>query len=324
MKQYDTIYERYIYPKGTIMNFDHLDKEEYKNIPLYRMIDNDHGDLPFFIKRYTMEVPANPIHRHEYMQINYVCRGKGKHFVNNNKFEIVKGDIFVLPPYIPHQIMRMPGETLTLYEFEFVPEFINQNFDDMDNTTAFLDFAYIEPFLVSETNIKPRLNLTGETQMETEDILGEALHEYTEKNPGFILLVKALLLKLLVIVGREFSNSLTDPDSQHEYSRHREAITGAMRYISDNHMNDLNADEVAKKFALSLSYFRYLFKSITSKTFTEYLNSMRILKAMELLKTTDKRVLDISLETGFNNVNHFNKVFRQQTGITPLSYRRKG
>ena len=73
----------------------------------------------------------------------------------------------------------------------------------------------------------------------------------------------------------------------------------------------------------SQSYFSYLFKSITSKTFIEYLNQLRILKAMELLKTTDKRVLDICYEVGYNNVNNFNRLFRQQTGTSPLVYRKK-
>ena len=93
-------------------------------------------------------------------------------------------------------------------------------------------------------------------------------------------------------------------------------------YLKENHKEDLSVDDVAHRFLLSSSYFRYLFKSITSKTFTEYLNSIRIMKAMELLKTTDMRVLDISFEIGFNNVNHFNKVFKQQTGVTPVNYRK--
>ena len=304
------------------MQIEFFDKEEYKDIPLYHMADNKHGGLPFFIKKYSQRDTAMRLHRHEYMQINYVYRGKGTHFVNNNEFNIVKGDIFVIPPYVPHKILRQPGEFIEIVEFEFVPEYINQNFDDLSNAVSFLDFAYIEPFLVSESKVKPRLNLEGNKQIEIEEILEEAIREYEEREEGFILIVKALLLKLLVIVGREFSRNLETSQFRPEFVKHKESIANAIEYLKNNYMKDLNADNVARKFLLSSSYFRYLFKSITSKTFTEYLNNIRIIKAMELLKTTDDRVLDISFDTGFNNVNHFNKVFKQNTGVSPLKYRK--
>jgi len=303
------------------MDCSFLDNEMYKDIPLYKMVDNHHGNLPFYIRKYLMNDHGTPLHRHEYMQVNYVYRGSGKHFINNFDFDIIKGDIFVIPPYVPHRIQSCTDTDIGIYEFEFEPGFINQSFISIENAEPFLDFAYIEPFLVSETHIKPRLNLTGKTQLDVEDIVNEALQEYKEKESGYMLLVKSLLLKLLVMVGREFTKKLNDSE-QPLFGHQRNAIMGAVKYINENYMEELSADEVARQFMLSPSYFRYLFKSITSKTFTEHIHNIRISKAMEMLKTTDMRVLDISCEIGFNNVNHFNKVFRQQTGVTPLQYRK--
>ncbi|NLA85331.1 MAG: helix-turn-helix transcriptional regulator, partial [Clostridiales bacterium] len=53
----------------------------------------------------------------------------------------------------------------------------------------------------------------------------------------------------------------------------------------------------------------------------EYLSGVRISKALVLLRETDKKVIDICYECGFNNVNHFNRVFKQRVGISPLTYR---
>jgi len=304
------------------MDYSFLDNEGYKKILLYKMADNHHGNLPFYVRKYSMKGIATPFHRHEYMQVNYVYRGNGKHFINNFDFDIIKGDIFVIPPYVPHSICGCPDTDIDIYEFEFEPGFINQSFSSIENAEPFLDFAYIEPFLVSETHIKPRLNLTGRTQMDVEDILNDALEEYEKKESGYILLVKSLLLKLLVIVGRAFTKNLNDSDPQPMFGNQRNAILGAVNYVNEHYMDELSGDEVAREFMLSPSYFRYLFKSITSKTFTEHVHNIRISKAMEMLRTTDMRVLDISCEIGFNNVNHFNKVFRQQTGVTPLQYRK--
>lgn len=303
------------------MNIGYLDRDEYRTIPLLKMEDNNHGGLPFFIRKYVLDGASTQIHRHEYMQVNYIIKGKGMHIINQKGFNIIKGDVFVIPPYIPHCISN-DDSRLEVFEFEFVPEFINQSFDFIENAMTILDFAYIEPFLVSENMISPRLNLIGDVQLETEGILNEALFEYSMQRQGFILMIKSLMLKLLVILGREFTKNLDGSEDHTLFIRHRDAILKAIDYINHNYSMPVGIDEVSRVALLSQSYFSYLFKNITSKTFIEYLNSIRISKAMELLKATDKKVLEISYEVGFNNVNHFNRIFRQQVGNTPVHYRK--
>lgn len=305
------------------MNLNYLDRPEYSNIPLLKMIDNKNGDLPFYIRKYTLKNWATTFHRHEYMQINYISQGRAQHVINHQSFEIIKGDIFVIPPYIPHSIVASENTSADIFEFEFEPKFINQDFVYIENAKSFLDFAYIEPFLVSENLVKPRLNLEGKIQIEIEMILQEVLREYGERKPGYNLLIRSLLLKLLVLVGREFTSGLEHSEARTIFDRHRDSVLGALKYIDEHSSEELGIEEIARKFMLSQSYFSYLFKSITSNTFTEYVNGLRITKALDLLKNTDKKVLDICYEVGFNNVNHFNRVFRLHMGLSPLEYRNK-
>lgn len=63
-------------------------------------------------------------------------------------------------------------------------------------------------------------------------------------------------------------------------------------------------DDVVKVSLHSRSYFCNIFRSITNKSFTEYLNELRISKAKELLKNTDMKVIGICSQTGFENVTH--------------------
>lgn len=304
------------------MEFSFLNKEEYKNIPIYHIQLDGKENAPVFLSRYKTDRLPLPLHRHEFMQINYIYKGNMKHFINGHEFKVMSGDIFIIPPYVPHSLIDSETPDGQVIEFEFMPEFINQNFQNMEVIQSFFDFAYIEPFLVSENNVKPRLNLCGNARIEAEAILNEALKEYTEKHSGYSLLIKSLALKLLIIVGREFTRDLEGTDSVGLYARHREAIHNSIRYINDHYNRQLSVEEVAKVSMLSQSYFSYLFKNITSKTFVEYLNGIRLANAMELLKSTDMRVLDICYEVGFNNVNHFNKLFRKSEGITPLAFRK--
>lgn len=294
-----------------------------KDVKLYKMSESS-KDQMFALAKYPVEHldPARHTHMHEYMQINYVYHGTAMHLINNQQQQIIKGDIFIIPPYVPHMINKTGDQSATIIEFEFMPEFINANFKQIENAASFLDFAYIEPFLVSENLVKPRLNLVGNIQTDVESILNECMAENESKKQGYDLLIRSQLLKLLIIVGREFTNNLENSKSRSIYDRHRDSINRAVQYINQNYSKDLNVEDVARKFLLSSSYFSYLFKSITSKTFTEYLVGLRISKALELLKNTNDKVVDICYSVGFNNINHFNRMFKQNVGMSPLAYRK--
>lgn len=302
------------------MDYSYLDKQEYKDIPILRIVDNK-NNLPFFIAK--LRECNRQIHRHEFVQIVYICKGKLKHVVDKNIFEVHKGDIFVIPPFVPHYFVDEFHEKYEFIEFEFVPEFINEKFSSEEIGNSFMDFAYLEPFLVAENEIKPRLNLCGGLQLETEHILEETISEYEARDVDFEAMIKALLLKLLILVGREFRRGIAGTEYQDLYQRHRDAIYNAIRYVDENYDKEISIEEAAKISMMSQSYFRYLFKQITHKTFIEYIQHLRILKATELLKNRkDMRIIDICYSVGYNNISHFNRTFRQETGVSPREFRK--
>lgn len=302
------------------MDYSFLDKEEYAGIPIIKILDNKNG-LPFFIIK--MNKCNQQKHRHEFVQIIYICKGRLKHILNGHEFDVYKGDIFVVPPYVPHYFIDEHKEEFEIIEFEFMPEFVNEKFSSDIDDTSFMDFAYLEPFLAAEHQMRPRLNLSGSLQAEVEGIFDELLMEYRERQSDFVLFIKALLLKLLILVGREYKRTVTNTESQSLYEKHRDALSSAVKYVNDHYMEDLSAEDVARHAMLSQSYFRYLFKQMTGKTLVEYINSIRISKAAELLKSKPHmRIIDICYHVGYNNVNHFNKVFRLETGISPSLYRK--
>lgn len=302
------------------MDYSFLDKDEYKEIPVIKITVNN-NDLPFYI--ICMDKCNEHPHRHEFVQIIYMSRGKLKHVINDNVFEVVKGDIFVIPPYVPHYFIDDSKEKFELIEFEFVPEFINEKFSSDCMDSSFMDFAYLEPFLVAQNAIKPRLNLKGSLMNEVEDILREIIREYEIKDRDFSLLIKALSQKLLVIVGREFRKNVEHSETSSLFERHRDALHSALVYIEDNLDKTITLDDAAKTAMISQSYFRYLFRLMTQKSFTEYVNEQRINKACRLLKIKPHmKVSDICTRVGYNNISHFNRIFRQVTGQTPVMVRK--
>lgn len=293
-------------------------------IPVVRIEDNRNG-LPFFVIR--MDTCNDSIHMHDFIQIVYVSKGRIKHVINNNEFELYRGDIFIIPPHVSHYFRRIEGRDFEITELEFIPEFINERFTsdpDMEIDGPFMDFAYLEPFLVSEHEVKPRLNLRGNVQIQVERILDDIIFEYDKKEEGFKLLIKALLLELLVIVGREYGRINQGTDFGDVLIKHRDALERALEFTRKNFAEDIGIEDVAGEALLSQSYFRYLFKQITNKTFTEYLNGLRIAYAKQLLvEERDMKISEVCHLCGFNSINHFNRMFRQETGLTPGQARKK-
>ena len=304
------------------MDYSYLDKKEYRGVPILRMIEN-RNNLPFFITRLKNTCNQEK-HRHEYVQIIYACRGKLKHVLNNGVFDICGGDIFVIPPYVPHYYIADTGENYELIEFEFTPEFINEQFSSGSDENSFLDFAYLEPFLMVEYQMSPRLNLTGNVKDQVENLFASILIEYQERQSDFVLMTKSLLLQLLVLVGREYRKTLSEYDPHAEvFKQHREAMTNILKYIDLHIEEDLTVEEVAEKAMLSQSYFRYLFKQLSGRSLIDYINGRRISKAAQLLKSKpEARIIDICYQIGFHHVNYFNKIFLREMGVSPSAYRK--
>lgn len=308
------------------MKLNDLDRPEYRDIELYTMDMNGVGySLPVFFRRYSMKAASSPVHRHEMVQINYINRGTLYHEISGSRNKLVKGDIFVVPPYVPHQLQADGDNAFEAVELEFMPEFILSGismFDDIGSYSSFIEFSYIEPFLVSEMNIRPRLNLAGEKQHTIEGLLSEFESEFTQREDGYLLALRAVLLRILVLLGRYFRQDIEKSDMAQIFARHRDAVGKAIEYIDSHYDEVLFIEDIARIAMLSPSYCSYLFKAVTGQTIIEYLKTLRIGKAMERLKETEDLVLEISLDTGFRNVTHFNRTFKEVVGVSPTQYRK--
>ena len=306
------------------MDFKYLDKDNYKNIPL---LDESHmnplsDNRQFFIRKYSADDKGTYLHRHTYVQINYVYNGCGRHVVGGRETEIFKGDIFIIPPFVPHVITAHKDEKLEIFEFEFCTDFVLPHFENEEKTEGYLDFAYLEPFMVVEEEMRPRFNLDDKMQNEVERILWEVNEEYEKQGEGYKLVSKALLLKLLVLVGRAFSNEIKGTETEKILGKYKNAVLKAAQYIDVNYVKSLTLDEISSRVGYSKSHFCYLFKAVMGKTYIEYLNEIRINAAKRLLNETEMSISEIAYEVGYNSFANFNKYFKQTTGVTPSKYRK--
>ncbi|BBI32795.1 response regulator [Cohnella abietis] len=99
-------------------------------------------------------------------------------------------------------------------------------------------------------------------------------------------------------------------------------MRAAMDFIDSNYERmDLNLAMVSNHVSFNYSYFSSVFKEYTGMSFIQYIKKLRLTKAKELLDHSLLKIYEISAKVGFENPKHFNKVFREAEGISPMEYR---
>lgn len=100
-------------------------------------------------------------------------------------------------------------------------------------------------------------------------------------------------------------------------------IGQSVKYINAHYMDKLSLRNLAESLHINPSYLSMHFKREMSINFTDYLNDVRIKRSKDLLITTNLSLLDISLQTGFEEQSYYTKVFKKFAGCTPNQYRKK-
>ena len=101
-----------------------------------------------------------------------------------------------------------------------------------------------------------------------------------------------------------------------------EYIQSSIAYIKEHFQKPLTLSELGERFYFSPNYLSALIKSRTGVSFKQFLQTLRMEAAMNLLRDSDEKVSDISQEVGFTDPAYFNRIFKKQFGVTPDSYRR--
>ncbi|OGF51194.1 MAG: hypothetical protein A2231_02200 [Candidatus Firestonebacteria bacterium RIFOXYA2_FULL_40_8] len=265
--------------------------------------------FPFYIIQ--LKVPAFAKHTHEHYEFFYVISGTSKH-VLENKEEIVKaGDIVLMTPEVVHAFENSSPD-FTICNCIFLPSLIEVHKDLLMNMQGFLELFYVE---TKKEGFKT-VSLTGRADVKVRAILEDMLFEYSKKPEGYRPAIKAMLADLLVTVTRSYSRG--------KQGQSGKKIGGALAYIDENYLKSLKLEEIAeKKAGVTKEYFCDIFKRITGKTFTEYVNSLRVEHAARLLKSTGLKASEIALESGFNDISYFNRVFKEQKALSPQAFRKK-
>ena len=273
-----------------------------------------HGTPRFPIECFTTAAAAQgerflvQLHWHHNVEMMQMLGGTAEITIGNETFSAKAGDIYIINQ---EELHRIVSEDATLSYSTFIFPLQALAFATGDNAQA-----YLEP-LMQNTMRFPVQILQNESKALLCDILKRILSAAEQKAAGYELMIKALLLQLIaeLICHGEL---IAVQQSPSEKSRRLKQI---LEYIQNNYAAPLTITAMADTFHMSEKYFSRYFRTATGQNFTAYLNAVRIENARILLRETDRTVLEIALECGYENVSYFNRVFRSQMGFSPLKYR---
>ncbi len=253
------------------------------------------------------------LHQHPETQIMYIVKGEGTLVAGDYVGRFQPGDVFLLGSLQAHVFRNDDGYYKSKSKKQ--AHAISLYFDENYAGTSFWQLDELKNVRHLLNQSKRGLQLSGNTRVAAIALIEKLLKaEGVDKLILFLELLKVISqskeLKTLSVV------SLRTDLSDNEGKR----MNAILQFTFQQSHRPIYLDEVAAVANLSLEAFCRFFKTRTRKTYTTFLNEVRVSKACRHLISSDKPIHLIAFETGFNNLSHFNRVFKKLKGQTPRAY----
>lgn len=257
----------------------------------------------------------NRWHYHPEIELIHFHKGGGTQFVGDNITRFAPGDIVMVGSNLPHywKYDESGPDESTGQPYSTVVHFYDNFWGD-----GFLNLPENKSVKTTLENAKRGLQIIGNTQSKIAGNMQSIL--FTEGPRRILLLIETLIeisnckeTKLLCSIG--FRQNFDEADKYR--------INSICEYSFANFKNVILLEKIAGIANLSPNSFCRYFKLKTQKTYSQFINEIRIGHACKLLIENKISVKQICFESGFNNFSSFHASFKRVTGTTPLQYQDK-
>ena len=238
------------------------------------------------------------VHFHEFFEIEIILGGRGKQMLNGVEYELKRGSVYLLSPADFHSVISEDGL-----------EMFNIMFDETLITPALSERLLRKRGSMCVSMEERFLSRCGAL---TEMILEEISDADADAGTCVRDLMECLMLTLL-----RHSADGAIAGTPHGFAE------VALRYLYTHFREKPSVEEIAEVCGYTPNYFSRLFHSLTGRSYTDFLNTLRINHAVMLLRSTQMSVTEIAFGCGFASLSNFYRVFREQTGEVPMEYRRE-
>lgn len=266
-----------------------------------------------YLSRHNRFAPY-PLHRHTFLEINYMLRGSADQTVDGNHVHLDQGDLILLDVGTSHSISAL-GENDLLVNILF------------RNTNISLDLlkelkgqgSVLFNFLLKEENERKGARdfvvFRTDNNFRLREILDDIIDEYFTSQQFSDLMLKSYLNILLAQLIRNYNVQIPEDGGTNRL---------VVNMLSDitNEYATVSLKELSERYCYNRNYLSNIFRREVGRTFSEVLNMQRITEAHRLLVTTGLPVSDIMEEVGIGNKSFFYKKYEEMYKITPGKFRK--
>lgn len=257
-----------------------------------------HGESIALARAEGVNDNMNNSHYHPFFELYYLESGKRYHMIKDQVYLIEEGQFIVFPPRVMHHSYGERDVFFKRLLIYFRPEEVLS--------------PRVLSFFTKETRVCKMKRSAGKAIQQ----IIKALYKENKKGGLCCQEQTQLLLNLLLVNIMRNGQKLGEQEEKN-------VISEVIHYIYEHYQEEITLDELSRRFFLSPHYLCRKFKQTTGNTIIQYVHITRILHAQRLILETDMNFTQISKETGFSNLTHFNRVFRSVTGMSPSENRKE-
>ncbi len=255
-----------------------------------------------------------PKHKHDYIEIIYMCSGRTVHWINEDtRLVLGEGELLFLNQHAFHAIDAAKENDIAV-NFMILPEFFDVAFAMLKGESELRNF--IVGSLMQDTGRADYLHFKVADVLPVQNLVENMVWSLLmEQGHGRYINQTTMGLLFLNLMN------YTEKIEQHNEAQWESMLVlTALRYIEDNYRH-ANLTELAGNLGVSLSQISRLIKQNTGSTFKELLQKKRLNKAEQLLTETKLSVSDIITCVGYDNASYFFRIFKERYGMSPREYR---
>lgn len=255
---------------------------------------------------------AFPRHRHNYVEIMYVCAGSITHILNGEKTVVLReGDLLFLNQSCRHEILPAGEEDIGV-NIIVLPQFFHTAFGMLGKGNSMSDFLLHCLTQEDPAPLSLQFHTAGLLPVQNliENLIWSAVY-HDDPDSRLNQLTMGLLLQQLLRHAERLSTDSAGMDK---------VVLRALRYIDDHYAN-ASLEEFSRAVHRPLAEISRAVHRETGSTFKELLQKKRFREAAALLQNTSLPVSDVAYAVGYSNTSYFHRRFREIFSVSPREYR---